>query len=77
MSYFPLIKVIYFGHKSDVTCHIKGFMMLIDLITGDTNFGHLNKLVTVRFPRCKVINFHFGTKKGRYFENIQISSISS
>lgn len=66
---------MYFGQ--DVMCHIKGFMMLIDLITGDTNFGHLNKLVTVRFPHCKVINFYFVTKKGRYFEIIQISSISS
>lgn len=66
---------MHFGQESDVMCHIKGFMMLIDLIAGDTDFDHLDKLVSVRFPYCKVITVYFVTKE-RYFE-IQVSSFSS
>lgn len=45
--------------------HKKRFMMLSDLITGDSNLNHLVKLMSVRVPHCEVKSFAFVTERVR------------
>lgn len=59
--------------------HIKGYRMLICLITGAVKLDHLDTVLSAKFFHCKVTIFPFGINKylwvGRYFYSASLQTL--